>query len=307
MTAMVPDLVTGTAYTVTPSPVRIGEVIVMPEAASIVFVVDDDVSVRESLELLIKSAGWQPETFSSAQEFLSRPRSTAPSCLVLDVTLPGLNGLELQERLAERTDIPIIFITGHGDIPMSGFSLGGMVAQLIAQQRPSMVRRMILVATAPRGGEDIMHFEKPGLAKFLGDPNLRGYDVLQKIFFAPTDSSQAAGQSFITRLAQRADDRDRPSGPEVAAAQMAAFREWELVAGERFADLRTIRQPTLVVNGVHDEMIPIVNSYRLAENLPNAVLLTYPDSGHGALFQFHESFTRQVAAFLASDSPFAPY
>jgi len=119
MTAALPDLVTGTAYTVIPSTVRIGEVIVMPEAASIVFVVDDDVSVRESLELLIKSAGWQPETFSSAQDFLSRPRSTAPSCLVLDVTLPGLNGLELQERLAERTDTPIIFITGHGDIPMS--------------------------------------------------------------------------------------------------------------------------------------------------------------------------------------------
>jgi FixJ family two-component response regulator len=99
--------------------VRTGEVIAMPEAASIVFVVDDDVSVRESLELLIKSAGWQPETFVSAQEFLSRPRSTVPSCLVLDVTLPGLNGLELQQRLAERTDMPIIFITGYGDIPMS--------------------------------------------------------------------------------------------------------------------------------------------------------------------------------------------
>jgi len=196
---------------------------------------------------------------------------------------------------------------GLAECDVLGFSLGGMVAQLIAQQRPSMIHRMILVATAPRGGEDIMHLEKPGLAKFLGDPNLRGYEILQKIFFAPTDSSQAAGQSFITRLAQRADDRDRPSGPEVAAAQMAAFREWELVAGERFADLRTIHHPTLVVNGVYDEMIPIVNSYRLAENLPNAVLLTYPDSGHGALFQFHESFTRQVAAFLASDSPFAPY
>jgi len=119
MTAVLPDIVTRAAYTEIPPTVRIGEVIAMPEAASIVFVVDDDVSVRESLELLIKSAGWQPETFSSAQEFLSRPRSTAPSCLVLDVTLPGLNGLELQERLAERSDIPIIFITGHGDIPMS--------------------------------------------------------------------------------------------------------------------------------------------------------------------------------------------
>jgi FixJ family two-component response regulator len=84
-----------------------------------VFVVDDDVSVRESLELLIRTAGWQPETFASAQEFLSRPRPTAPCCLVLDVTLPGLSGLELQVQLAERTDMPIIFITGHGDVPMT--------------------------------------------------------------------------------------------------------------------------------------------------------------------------------------------
>jgi FixJ family two-component response regulator len=86
----------------------------------IVFVVDDDISVRESLELLIQTEGWQPETFASAQEFLARSRPRAPSCLVLDVSLPGLNGLELQERLApDLGDLPIIFITGHGDIPMS--------------------------------------------------------------------------------------------------------------------------------------------------------------------------------------------
>jgi len=91
----------------------------MPDATPIVFVVDDDVSVRESLELLIKSAGWQPETFVSAHDFLSRPRPTVPCCLVLDVTLPGLSGLELQQRIAERTDMPIIFITGHGDVPMT--------------------------------------------------------------------------------------------------------------------------------------------------------------------------------------------
>jgi FixJ family two-component response regulator len=91
----------------------------MPDVTSIVFVVDDDVSVRESLELLIRTAGWKPETFASAQEFLCRPRPSAPSCLVLDVTLPGLSGLELQEQLAGRTDMPIIFITGHGDVPMT--------------------------------------------------------------------------------------------------------------------------------------------------------------------------------------------
>ena len=95
------------------------EVVTMPDVPSIVFVVDDDVSVRESLELLIRTAGWRPETFVSAQDFLSHPRSTVPCCLVLDVRLPGLNGLELQEQLAERAEMPIIFITGHGDVPMS--------------------------------------------------------------------------------------------------------------------------------------------------------------------------------------------
>jgi len=86
----------------------------------IVFVVDDDISVRESLELLIEFAGWQPETFASAEEFLARPRAVAPSCLVLDVSLPDLNGLELQKLIAaDRIDMPIIFITGHGDVPMT--------------------------------------------------------------------------------------------------------------------------------------------------------------------------------------------
>jgi FixJ family two-component response regulator len=92
----------------------------MLQVTPIVFVVDDDVSVRESLESLIRCEGWQPETFASAQEFLACPRAPVPSCLVLDVSLPGLNGLDLQKRVAsERTDIPIIFITGYGDVPMT--------------------------------------------------------------------------------------------------------------------------------------------------------------------------------------------
>jgi pimeloyl-ACP methyl ester carboxylesterase len=186
-----------------------------------------------------------------------------------------------------------------------GYSLGGMIAQQLVLDHPSIFRRMILVGTAPRGGEDIMHLEKPTLAKYFQDPALQGYSRLQKIFFAPTASSQAAGDAFIGRLAQRHEDREPSSGPEVARAQLAAFRDWERFTGERFAYLRSIHQPTLVVNGVHDEMIPVRNSYWLVENLPNAVLLVYPDSAHGSLFQFHESFTRQAHEFLASDSPFA--
>jgi FixJ family two-component response regulator len=92
----------------------------MSDATPIVFVVDDDISVRESLEPLIRCEGWQPETFASAQEFLDYPRVDIPNCLVLDVSLPGLNGLDLQSLVSdERTDMPIIFITGHGDVPMT--------------------------------------------------------------------------------------------------------------------------------------------------------------------------------------------
>ncbi len=120
MTTMSAGSATRAPYTV-PSPItfRSIEVITMPDVTPIVYVVDDDVSVRESLELLIKNAGWKPELFASAQDFLSRPRVAVPSCLVLDVTLPGLNGLELQQQLADRTDMPIIFITGYGDVPMT--------------------------------------------------------------------------------------------------------------------------------------------------------------------------------------------
>jgi FixJ family two-component response regulator len=90
----------------------------MSHAVPIVFVVDDDVSVRESLELLIRCEGWEPQTFASALEFLARPRALVPSCLVLDISLPGLNGLDMQKQVAvERPDTPIIFITGYGDVP----------------------------------------------------------------------------------------------------------------------------------------------------------------------------------------------
>lgn len=106
-------------YTVSPSVAVGGVEVISMDVPGIVFVVDDDISVRESLELLLGDAGWQPQLFDSAQSFLDCPHATVPSCLVLDVTLPGLNGLELQQQLADRSDMPIIFITGHGDVPMS--------------------------------------------------------------------------------------------------------------------------------------------------------------------------------------------
>ena len=242
------------------------------------------------------------------------PAVTDPLALGREVILFESAGLgrstgKVPDTVAGMAKHALAFLDGLGlkTCDVLGYSLGGMVALQMVQDRPSIFRRMILVGTAPRGGEDIMHLDKSSLAKYLGDPKLQGYAVLQKIFFAPTESSQAAGAAFIERLSERKADREPVSGPAVAQAQIAAFRDWEQFTGQRFADLKNIPHPALVVNGIYDEMIPVQNSYWLSANLPNAVLLTYPDSGHGSFFQFHESFTRQAEAFLASQAKVAPY
>ena len=134
----------------------------MATAKPIAFVVDDDVWVRESVQTLIEDEGWQPETFPTAQEFLDHPRAFTPSCLVLDISLPGLNGLELQKRVAERADMPIIFITGHGDIPMS---VGAMKAGAVE------------FLTKPFNDESIVNGDPASLRTELRRPHSAGGDA----------------------------------------------------------------------------------------------------------------------------------
>jgi pimeloyl-ACP methyl ester carboxylesterase len=237
------------------------------------------------------------------------PIASGREVILFDNAGIGRSTGDVPQTIARMTEHATAFLDGLGikTCDVLGFSLGGVIAQQMAQDRPAIIRRMILVGTGPRGGEDLMHLEKPSLAKRIQDPTNRGYDVLKKIFFTSSASSQAAGEAFIARLMQRKDDRDPPSGPNVAGAQLAAFREWERFTGERFANLKGIRHPALVVQGFNDEMIPVRNSYWLAENLPNAVLLVYPDAGHGSLFQYADSFTKHTAAFLSSDSESAVF
>jgi pimeloyl-ACP methyl ester carboxylesterase len=234
---------------------------------------------------------------------------TDPVALGRDVILFESAGLgrstgQVPENMSGMAAHALAFVDALGlkRVDVLGYSLGGMVAQQIALERPSLVRKMLLVATAPEGGEDIMHMEKPELKKITDDPNLPGLEKLVKLFFAPSESSQAAGEAFAARLAARKQDREPLAGLQVAMAQIAAFRAWEHFSGDRFAKLRKIAHPCLVVNGVFDNMIPVRNSYMLSEHLPNAMLLTYPDAGHGSLFQFHNSFVRQASLFLDSEN-----
>jgi pimeloyl-ACP methyl ester carboxylesterase len=236
------------------------------------------------------------------------PAVTDPLAVGREVILFESAGLgrstgQVPENMAGMAAHALAFVDALGlkRLDILGYSLGGMVAQQVALERPSLVHKMLLVATAPEGGEDIMHMDKPELRKITEDPNMPGLEKLVKLFFAPSKSSQAAGEAFADRLAERKQDGEPLAGQNVAIAQITAFRAWEQYSGERFAKLGKITQPCLVVNGVFDNMIPVRNSYMLSEHLPNAMLLTYPDAGHGSLFQFHKSFVRQASLFLDSE------
>jgi len=149
-------------------------------AIPIVFVVDDDISVRESLEALISFAGWEPETFASAEEFLARPRALAPNCLVLDVSLPDLNGLELQKLIAaDRIDMPIIFITGHGDVPMTVQAMKAGAVEFLTKPFDddvllTAIRHAIERSSAVQGREAEIH----GLRECYASLTARERDVM---------------------------------------------------------------------------------------------------------------------------------
>jgi pimeloyl-ACP methyl ester carboxylesterase len=237
------------------------------------------------------------------------PAVTDPLALGREVILFESAGLgrstgKVPENMSGMAAHALAFADAVGlkQVDVLGYSLGGMVAQQVALERPSLIRKLLLVATAPESGEDIMHMEKPELRKITEDPNISGLEKLVRLFFAPSESSQAAGEAFAARLAERKQDLEPLAGSDVAMAQITAFRAWEQFNGERFATLGKISQPCLVVNGVFDNMIPVRNSYMLSEHLPNAMLLTYPDAGHGSLFQFHKSFVRQASLFLDSEN-----
>jgi pimeloyl-ACP methyl ester carboxylesterase len=186
-------------------------------------------------------------------------------------------------------------------IDVLGFSIGGCVAQALAMRHPGQVRRLVLVGTTPRGGD--MADRDPNASAVAGHPELTMEDYLF-LFFERSGTSRTAGREFWRRRHQRTVDVDPPSSAQTAQAQRAALVEWNTPRGERFGELKEIRQPTLVINGSHDIMLPTINSYILAQRIPKAQLIVYPDSGHGSLFQYPTLFVAHVSRFLAAEPDF---
>jgi pimeloyl-ACP methyl ester carboxylesterase len=184
-------------------------------------------------------------------------------------------------------------------VDVLGFSIGGYIAQTLTLRNSAMVRRLMLVGTGPRAGEPSQD-PKSGEYGASTDPNTgeSGLEAFLYLFFRPSETSQAAGKAFWDRRHLREDNVDPPSSPQTMAAQRAAITAWQKGRGERYSELKNIEQPTLVVNGNHDIMIPTINSYILSQKIPRAQLIVYPDSGHGSLFQFPELFVAHGTMFL---------
>ena len=183
---------------------------------------------------------------------------------------------------------------GLKSILVVGFSLGGMIAQQLALDHPDLVQRLILLGTAPRGGEGLTFTELS--PEEQADP----VAFLLGAFFTPSDASQAAGREYMKRLESRVKDRDLPVSRSSAVAQLAAIREWgKIPATGRYATLKNITHPTLIVHGNKDVVVPPINALILAEHLPNAQLIVYSDSSHGAQYQHARTFLEHVKLFLS--------
>ena len=237
--------------------------------------------------------GWDPAVTNSL--------SADHEVILFDNAGVGASGGETPYTVVEMTQNCVAFCRALAlkAIDVVGFSLGGMIAQQLALDHPALVRRLILLGTGPRGGEGMTFTELS--AEEQADP----VAFLLAAFFSPSQASQAAGREYMKRLESRKENRDLPVSRSSAEAQLAAIREWGTIPPTgRYATLKNITHPTLIVHGNKDIVVAPINALILAEHLPNAQLIVYSDSSHGAQYQHANEFLDHVRLFLSEgESP----
>ena len=193
-----------------------------------------------------------------------------------------------------RDAVTFIRAIGLDQVDLFGFSMGGMIAQVIAQQHSQLVRKMIIAGTGPAGGEGI---DKVTRITYVDTARglLTRQDPKQFLFFTRTPNGRRAGKEFLARLEERTNDRDKAISVRSFRAQLKAIHRW---GQQKPADLASIHQPVLVMNGDSDKMVPTKNTVDLNRRLPNSQLVIYPDVGHGGVFQFHQDFVKRALEFL---------
>ncbi len=190
--------------------------------------------------------------------------------------------------------IAFIRALGLSQVDLLGFSLGGFVSQVIAQEQPQLVRKIILAGTGPAGGTGIDKVTRVTLFD-IARATLTFKDPKQYLFFTRTANGKTAARQFVQRLKERRHHRDKSISPLAFRAQLAAIHAW---GRQQPSDLSTVHHPVLVVNGDHDRMVPSSNTVDLAHRLPNSTLELYEDAGHGGIFQYHDQFVTDALEFL---------
>jgi pimeloyl-ACP methyl ester carboxylesterase len=232
--------------------------------------------------------GWDPDVTNSL--------AADHEVILFDNAGVGASGGKTPQVVTEMMKPCLAFCRALGlkQIHVVGFSLGGMIAQQLALEHPQLVGRLLLLGTGPRGGEDMTFTELS--PEEAADP----VAFLLAAFFSPSEASQAAGREYLKRLESRKNDHDLPVSKDSAVAQLAAIREWGTIpATGRYAMLKSIAHPTLIVHGNKDVVVTPINAFILAEHLPNAQLIMYPDSNHAAFSQHRKTFLEHVKIFLS--------